>query len=297
MMPVRAPTSLLPTRMKTMSVRPMLLMLLFVGGSWLWSDVAAADGIFPDKNLEKVVRQYVFAKKDNQEPLTDDDVKNISTIYGKKSGITNLAGLEKCVALQLLDLEENEVADLTPIKDLKLLQSLNMAKNKLNNLAPLAELTALQYLQLDNNQIVDLAPLAKMENMMALYLANNQVKDIAPLNGLAKLHALYLEGNAGVDIKPVANLKRLSSLDLQGTGISDLSPLAELTELSFLMLSKNQITDLTVLVEMANKDAAGMKRFSPFWRIYLGGNPLSDAAKTAQVEELKKLGGKLFLDQ
>lgn len=31
-------------------------------------------------------------------------------------------------------------------------------------------------------------------------------------------------------------------------------------------------------------------RFAPFLRLYLAGNPLSDAAKTSQLEALKKLG-------
>jgi internalin A len=259
--------------------------------------VAAAQSVFPDKNLEKVVRKYVFAKKNNEEPLTADDVKNISTIEGKNSQVTNLAGLEHCISLKLLDLEGNEVSDLAPLKDLKEIQSLNLASNKITSIAPLAELTALQYLQLDNNQIEDLSPLAKMDNMMSLYLANNKIKNIEILAKLPKIHSLYLEGNEGVDLKPLAELKRLSSLDLSNTGISDLSPLAGHTEIRFLMLSKNKLTDLTTLVEMAKKDSESERRFSPFWRIYLGENPLTNATKGAQVEELKKLGGKVFLDQ
>ena len=41
---------------------------------------------------------------------------------------------------------------------------------------------------------------------------------------------------------------------------------------------------------MAQRDVAGEKRFAPFWHVYLKGNPLSDAAKGAQIEQLKKLG-------
>ena len=48
-------------------------------------------------------------------------------------------------------------------------------------------------------------------------------------------------------------------------------------------------------MSMAKKDFEGQKRFAPFWRIYLKGNPLSDAAK-AQVEELKKYGGRITLE-
>ena len=63
----------------------------------------------------------------------------------------------------------------------------------------------------------------------------------------------------------------------------------ELTELRFTFLSRNQVADLTTLVEMAKKDLAGEKRFAPYWNVYVGGNPLSDAGK-AQIEELAKLG-------
>ena len=47
---------------------------------------------------------------------------------------------------------------------------------------------------------------------------------------------------------------------------------------------------------MAKADNEGPKRFAPFWNVYLAGNPLSDAAKTAQVEELKKHGTRVSLE-
>jgi hypothetical protein len=47
---------------------------------------------------------------------------------------------------------------------------------------------------------------------------------------------------------------------------------------------------------MAKKDAAGPKNFAPYWNLYLAGNPLSDEAKTKQIEELKKLGVRVNLE-
>ena len=90
-------------------------------------------------------------------------------------------------------------------------------------------------------------------------------------------------------------MKNLERLDLRGTGISDLSPLAEHTEWRFLFLNDNKITDLSVLVAAAKKDFEGQKRFAPFWKLYIGDNPLSDAAKSAQLEELKKYGTRVHL--
>ena len=50
---------------------------------------------------------------------------------------------------------------------------------------------------------------------------------------------------------------------------------------------KMKMSNIQVLVEMAKKDRAGSNRFAPFWKVYLTGNPLSDAAKKVQLEELR----------
>ena len=65
----------------------------------LASETACADRLFPDKNLEDVVRKSVFDKRDNDEPLVETDVETISTIKGKGRGIQDLSGLEKCAAV------------------------------------------------------------------------------------------------------------------------------------------------------------------------------------------------------
>ena len=89
------------------------------------------------------------------------------------------------------------------------------------------------------------------------------------------------------------SLKGLQKLDLKKNKIVDLSPLSGLTELNLLMLDNNGIQDLTVLVAMAKKDDAGDKRFAPFWRIYISGNPLTASAKSEQIGALKKHGARL----
>ena len=44
------------------------------------------------------------------------------------------------------------------------------------------------------------------------------------------------------------------------------------------------------LVEAAQADFEGQKNFAPFLRLYLEGNPLSDAAKNEQLASLKEAG-------
>src|SRR6266498_2671144 len=74
--------------------------------------------VFKDKNLEKAVRKFVFDKRDNDKPITEADVANLSTIQGVGMEIEDLSGLEKCLSLALLDLSKNKIKDLTPLKGL-----------------------------------------------------------------------------------------------------------------------------------------------------------------------------------
>ena len=254
-----------------------------------------AEDLFPDKGLEAAVRKEVFAKRYNTEPLTKDDVKNISQVMGKGKGIKSLAGLEHCVAVQEIDLENNEITDLTPLAGLKLVQSLTLARNKIESIAPLAELERIQYLELSNNSVSDIAPLAKMTNMRSLYLSDNKITKIDVVKGLKKTWTLYLAGNKVEDFSPIGELKWLTSLDLRGCNIEKLDFLKPLTELNYVMLAENKISDLSTLVEMAKADE--QKRFAPFWRLYLYDNPLSEKAKNEQVAELKSLGARVFLEK
>jgi Leucine-rich repeat (LRR) protein len=78
-------------------------------------------------------------------------------------------------------------------------------------------------------------------------------------------------------------------LDLKENQIKDISALTEMTELRFTFLERNQLPELSTLVDMAKKDLAGERRFAPYWKLYLTGNPLNEAGKS-QVLELAKLG-------
>ena len=115
------------------SYKFLFLFMIAIGLESLNLHALQAQSIFPDKNLEKVVRRYVFAKRNNEEPLTEQDVENISSIEGNASGITDLTGLDKCRSLALLSLSGNEITDITSIKDLKGIQSLNLADNQITD--------------------------------------------------------------------------------------------------------------------------------------------------------------------
>ena len=83
------------------------------------------------------------------------------------------------------------------------------------------------------------------------------------------------------------------TLELKDNQITDLTPLGKQTELSLLMLERNKIADLAPLVNAAKADAEGPKRFAPYLRLYLAGNPLAAETKPKQLAALKSYGVRL----
>lgn len=277
------------------SCNSILLVVGLLGMASACQKETCSQDLFPDKNLEAVVRQEVFEKRNKTEPLTAKDVENISQIKGIGKGIKNLKGLEACVSLRSIWLDNNEIEDLSPIKDLKLVQQLMLKNNKIKDIAPLKELVKIQHLDLEGNQVEKIDSLSELSNMRSLYLGGNKIKDVSVIANHKKIWSLYLQGNPVADLKPLSELRFLDHLDLSNTAVADLSPIAGLTNLKRIMLENTKVADLKVLVEMAQKDIAGESRFAPFWNLHLKGCPLSDDAKTTQVETLKKLGGRVHL--
>jgi Leucine-rich repeat (LRR) protein len=79
-------------------------------------------------------------------------------------------------------------------------------------------------------------------------------------------------------------------MDLSDNPISDIEPLTKQTDLTLCMIRNAKVENLQPLLAWARADSESQKRFAPFLRLYLEGNPLSDAAKDEQIKALKDLG-------
>jgi internalin A len=250
---------------------------------------ASAQNI-PDKNLESALRALVFDKKDTTKELTDEDLKKIFVLEAKGKAIHDLTGLEKCTNLQLINFAKNDITDLASLKGLANLQSLDLSQNQVADVTPIGGLTALQFLELSNNQIADVQPLGKLSKLSALYMAGNKIKEVTPLGELTRLSSLDLAKNEVSNISPLSKLSGLSLLKLSDNRIEDISGLPKPMQIRMLLLERNKISDLASLVSAAKADAEGEKRFAPFLRLYLTGNPLSEVAQKDQLAALKTYG-------
>ncbi len=263
------------------------LTIAVVGGFLVTSDAETVRAeSFPDKHLESAVRSSLHL--DDKAELNEEALRKLFVLEAPAAEIQDLKGLEQCRNLALIKLSKNQITDLTPLAGLENLQSLDLSGNQISDVAPLSELKNLQFLELSNNQISSVEPLSGLTKLSALYLDNNQTEDITSLGKLSQLTSLHLAKNKIQKIDALANVNKLSTLDLSDNQIEDLSPLKNQKEIKLLILERNKIQDLQPLVEMAKADFESMKRFAPFLRLYLAGNPLPDSAedgipRTAQI--------------
>ena len=75
--------------------------------------------------VRAAVRKEVFEKRNNDQPILETDVPNISQVVGKgREGkkVASLAGLEKCRSIAAVELDLNDITDLTPLRELKNVQ-------------------------------------------------------------------------------------------------------------------------------------------------------------------------------
>ena len=77
---------------------------------------------------------------------------------------------------------------------------------------------------------------------------------------------------------------------MRSNKIADLAPLAGFTDLSLLMLDANEIKDLGPFLKAVAADAQGAKRFAPYLRVSVAGNPVD----AKQLDALKALGVRLI---
>ena len=140
---------------------------------------APPQSAFPDPGLEAAVRAEVFEKRYNKEPITKEDVVNISQVEGVGKKIKSLEGLQHCKALMQINLADNEIVDLKPIAELKRLQSVTLSGNKIKNIKPLEELTNMQLLDLSGNEVKDLS--AAEEDVKSSLALSLRQQDLGPL--------------------------------------------------------------------------------------------------------------------
>jgi Leucine-rich repeat (LRR) protein len=200
--------------------------------------------------------------------------------------IDDLTGIEYALYLDVLDIRNNRISNITPLSGLTLLKILNLDGEKN---------------AIDSGQIENIAPLSGLVNLERLRMNYNKISDISPLSGLKKLWELELLANQISDISSLAGLKSLTHLVLDENQITDVSPLVGLTSLSFLALGRNQISDISALSGMnlmtrlflsdnqMIDELSALSSMTDLVELNLNNNQIDDISPLLEITELTRL--------
>ena len=188
--------------------------------------------------------------------------------------------LTSLTSLTTLNLINNQLTDISVLKELPNLTWLNLSSNPLTDISVLNELSNLTRLGLrGNNELTDISVLNELPNLTRLDLSSNPLIDISVLKELSNLTRLDLRGNNELtDISVLKELPNLTRLDLRDNELTDISVLKELPNLTQLYLSDNHLTDISVLKELPN-----------LTRLYLRSNQLTDISVLKELPNLTQL--------
>lgn len=205
---------------------------------------------FADIGLETVVRENL-EKPDGL--ISRSQLLQITHLDARGRGIVHLDGIEHLRRLVVLNLEDNRVNSLAPLRNLNRLKELNLRNNRITDLESV-DFGALHSLQLrslslrhnvvrsrdgSQSRLSDLSLLAPLTSLETLHLRDNHIVDLAPLSGMVNLRTLNLRENLITSIQPLGNLTELRKLNLRENSIRDITPLASLETLTYLNIHSN----------------------------------------------------------
>ena len=191
-------------------------------------------------------------------------------------GITDISPL-KCSKMMYINLERNNISDISIMKNMQGLLVLKIADNNISDLSPLAALPDLDTLSINGNHVKDLAPVAKCPKLKTLQACGNGLESLESLSGHSSLIDLYVNNNKLTSLKGIENELELICLSASDNELTDMSGAENFTQLEDVNLEGNKIEDIQVL----KKSTESLK-----W-VDISGNPVGSLDTFSGTQHLK----------
>jgi len=212
-----------------------------------------------------ILSSLLFAFNLSDQPVEFDDPNLETAVREELNHYSKPIFKSQLLEFVILDLGTKEIHNLTGIEHFRNLEVLNLRENKISDVEPLKSLSKLQTLDLGYNNIVNLetSNFHKLDklNLTNLYLDHNSIEldngteirlsDLTILNQLTKLQRLSLVDNTITDLSPLKKLTKLEFLDLSENKIIVLNELEKLTSLKELNLRQNQLQDISAIKSLS----------------------------------------------
>ncbi len=126
----------------------------------------------PAPNLQVAIRQELQLLPGSR--ITKEDMLWLERLNAARHDIIDLMGLEHATNLASLSLWGNQLAELTPIANLRRLTYLDTAACSISDISVVSNLVSLTTLNVRFNQIVDISPLANLTDLVSLCYATSK---------------------------------------------------------------------------------------------------------------------------
>ncbi len=169
---------------------------------------------FPDQNLETAICSHLNCTAGE---LTQLKVSELTFINASNLSISDITGLEYCVNLEGVVLDENEISDIEPLRNCSGLSFLGLCENKISDISPIINLINISALYLNGNPLGNINGIESLINLSTLGLNRTNISDIsniAPLQSLSFFHAAD---------NPINNIDVILDLPVLGNAWFDIS--------------------------------------------------------------------------
>lgn len=229
-----------------------------------------------------------------------DENKNVVGLNLNSNDINDISFLYDLKYITVLSLNNNKISDISPLKKLFDLKILYLNSNQISDISFIKNLKKIKILRLNDNQISDISSLESFTALTNLSISNNKISNISSLEKLFLLESLNLSSNQILDISPIEKLKSLNELTLNTNIISDVSFLKDLTSLSLLDLGFNKIINISILENLTDitnlslsfnyiQDGTSINKLKKIKSLYLSSNLITDYSFIKDLTNLSTL--------
>lgn len=159
-------------------------------------------------------------------------------------GLSTIAPLSALKNLEVLDLSENFINDLTPLNSCTGLRELNLFDNAITDTAQLSVNTELVILNLSSNSLESVNGLKGCTKLEELYLSNNSLDSLACITSMPKLRILEASKNQLLRVDEIASCPDLERVDLSENVLEAIDGMEKLSKLVYLNINYNDVKEI-----------------------------------------------------
>ena len=168
----------------------------------------------------------------------------LKTLNLSDCGLSTIAPLSGLNKLEVFDLSENFISDLTPLNGCADLRELNLSDNAITDTAQLSANTALVILNLSSNALESVSGLKHCTKLEELYLSNNSLDSLACIASMPHLRILDASKNDLLRVDEIGSCPELERVDLSENVLEAIDGMENLSKLVYLNINYNDVKEI-----------------------------------------------------